>query len=772
MSIRVRPFIGIQSFEEANGSFFYGRDREIQEILALILSSGVSLVYSKSGIGKTSIFNAKIIPELQGDKYRCHVLPVTRFKTLSTLTDQKEKESEIPNPFIFNTLQDIVEKSTSLLEHENLLKDINKMTLSEFLKEYVKLNKEDVFDKYYHKIRILIFDQFEEFFNIYISNRFEQQKNFFYQIKDAINNDPSLRVVFIMREEFVANLDTFSYILPDGFRRKFRLEPLRKESAIQAVEKPMLQTLAQEPKLKEIINEEDIKKIADKVVENLLKIYVQRYDGKTEIINGEFVEPVQLQVVCQRLWDKNILAGKIKNEIDSIQFGDVDNALTDFYVDAVTVAKATTKTKEHDIREWCEEKLITTAGTRGIVYQDVKVTAGMSNKVVNVLQNKYLIRAEERGGGKWFELTHDRMIKPIRDSNKNYEEKEKRNLYRIIKILVPVIAAISLFAIFINLPYFESLAVQDKKVETLINNNVTIKMKYNHSFPLSSYTYFIKSYPKNGMLIPVANDTIVYDPNHRYVGHDTFTYVVNNGKKNSSNGGLVDIRINHIPLKAINQTVESIIDKPRILSLIDWDYPKYTNIRDVGTLPIKLLYPPINGYLTSDINSNKIIYTPHNKYNGTDYFEFCLPNPENTTMCNSIDKYAYGHVNINIKAIPKYSGYLMIDNGITQGTLYPIYSTTNTIGRATFHDNPDIPITDQIYSGLDQSVSRLHGKIFYANNSFYLQDLESTNKIIWKGKKLDDREIVELKGGDTFVMGDTRIRLITNLTNTNVTQYK
>src|SRR5688500_16246570 len=251
MSIRVRPFIGIQSFEEVNSSLFYGRDREIQEILALILSSGVSLVYSKSGIGKTSIFNAKIIPELQGDKYRCQVLPVTRFKTLSTLTDQKEKESEISNPFIFNTLQGIIEKSTSLLEDENLLKHINKMTLSEFLKEYVILNKEEVFDKYYHKIRILIFDQFEEFFNIYISNRFEQQKNFFYQIKDAINNDPNLRVVFIMREEFVANLDTFSYILPDGFRRKFRLEPLREESAIQAIEKPMLQALALEPKLKE-----------------------------------------------------------------------------------------------------------------------------------------------------------------------------------------------------------------------------------------------------------------------------------------------------------------------------------------------------------------------------------------------------------------------------------------------------------------------------------------------------------------------------------------
>jgi len=113
------------------------------------------------------------------------------------------------------------------------------MTLSEFLKEYITSQREDL-DKYYYNINILIFDQFEEFFNVQINDIFEQQKSFFYQIKDALNNDPTLRVVFIMREEFIASLDAFSNILPDGFRRKFRLEPLRRRSDIHAVEKPLL----------------------------------------------------------------------------------------------------------------------------------------------------------------------------------------------------------------------------------------------------------------------------------------------------------------------------------------------------------------------------------------------------------------------------------------------------------------------------------------------------------------------------------------------------
>ena len=168
-----------------------------------------------------------------------------------------------------------------------------------------------------------------------------------------------------MREEYIAYLDTFSHILPEGFRRKFRLEPLREKSAINAVEKPLLQALFKEPRLKDITDENDINKIANKVVRNLLKTHVQVYGGQTEIIIGEFVEPVLLQVVCLKLWEKDILTGKIKSEIDNIEFGNVDNALIDFYDGAVIAAKENTKTKEYDIRDWCEKKLITSAGTRG-----------------------------------------------------------------------------------------------------------------------------------------------------------------------------------------------------------------------------------------------------------------------------------------------------------------------------------------------------------------------------------------------------------------------
>ena len=509
MSIQVKPFLGPQPFEKTDSSFFYGRDREVQEILALILSSSISLVYAKSGLGKTSIFNAKIIPELQKGEYNFEILPVIRFTTINIINDLREKSSNISNIYIFNTLQDIIEKSNSKKENENILKEnLEKKRLVDFLKEDKISQKEESIDEYYIKLKILIFDQFEEFFNIYINNRFEQQKNFFYQIKYAIDKDPTLRVVFIMREEFIAYLDNFSHIFPDGFRRKFRLEPLREKSALNAVEKPLLQALLLEPKLKDIIDENDITKIANKLVKNLLKTLVQVYGGKTEIIIGEFVEPVLLQVVCLKLWEKDILTGKIQSEIDSIEFGDVDNALIDFYNDAVNAAKENTKTAEYAIKEWCEKKLITPAGTRNLVYQDVKHTAGMPNQVIDVLQNKYLIRAEERVGSKWFELTHDRLIKPIKDSNKDWFDKKQKSEKKFrIKVLVPIIIisiiSISLYFLYLQTNIQEQRQELLQSTDTLLSGGIAL---YN----LERYNEAIAQFNRVLAVEPTNIDAIYY----------------------------------------------------------------------------------------------------------------------------------------------------------------------------------------------------------------------------------------------------------------------
>jgi hypothetical protein len=62
---RANPYKGVDSFQAEDAPIFFGRDREAQQIVAKILSSRLCVIHAPSGAGKTSILNARIIPELE-----------------------------------------------------------------------------------------------------------------------------------------------------------------------------------------------------------------------------------------------------------------------------------------------------------------------------------------------------------------------------------------------------------------------------------------------------------------------------------------------------------------------------------------------------------------------------------------------------------------------------------------------------------------------------------------------------------------------------------
>jgi len=96
-------------------------------------------------------------------------------------------------------------------------------------------------------------------------------------------------------------------------------------------------------------------------------------------------------VVCQRWWQK--LLSSTQSSIGDWTI-DVDNALAEFYAYCIREAINGTQIKENEMRKWCQEKLITSTGTRGIIHRDRISTGGMNNRVVDILESKYLIRRE------------------------------------------------------------------------------------------------------------------------------------------------------------------------------------------------------------------------------------------------------------------------------------------------------------------------------------------------------------------------------------------
>jgi hypothetical protein len=385
------PYVGPKPFEREDRLKFFGRDREQEELFSLVISSPAVLLYAQSGAGKTSLINAGVLPVLEKEGFI--ILPVARVRGLIPKTVPLQN---ISNIFIFNTLLSWAHKDVApqALIHKSL---------TDYLGE--KLQATD--NKNTHPC-LIIFDQFEELFTTY-QDHWRERVDFFRQIESALKKHSQVRLLFVMREEYIAQLQPFLYYLPDKLRVRYRLECLKKKAALKAIKNPLQHS-----------NRHFRESAAEKLVDNLLTTRVESVDGRIISAQGEYVEPVQLQVVCESLWSALPDSVSEITEQQLKDFGDVNQALQQFYEKSLHGIAEIIQIEEGTLRNWFGSKLITAVGTRGTVYRDINKTAGIPNSAVDLLESVHLVRGEYRGGVRWYELTHDRFIEPIQKSNADW----------------------------------------------------------------------------------------------------------------------------------------------------------------------------------------------------------------------------------------------------------------------------------------------------------------------------------------------------------------
>ncbi|MDX1521007.1 MAG: hypothetical protein R3264_05235, partial [Anaerolineae bacterium] len=259
---------------------------------------------------------------------------------------------------------------------------------------------------------VLIIDQFEEIITTHPA-RWEDREGFFQQLEQAMLDDPLLWVVLTMREDYIAQLEPYKHLLSNNLRAKYYMQRMGYDAALEAVKNPA-----------ERYGRPFAEGVAESLVDNLRQIRVQdpQSPGELEIRPGQFIEPVQLQVVCFQLWE-NLKDRPLDyiTEQDLKELGNVDTALGQFYEKALERVIKQTNVTEIELRNWFETKLITEAGTRGTVYQGTDFTGGIPNEAVNLLANEYLVRAEVKAGGTWYELVHDRLVYPILQANQMWK---------------------------------------------------------------------------------------------------------------------------------------------------------------------------------------------------------------------------------------------------------------------------------------------------------------------------------------------------------------
>ena len=63
------PWLGLASFTEETREFFFGRDEEVAELARRVQRKLLTLLFGQSGLGKTSILRAGLVPRLRTQGY-------------------------------------------------------------------------------------------------------------------------------------------------------------------------------------------------------------------------------------------------------------------------------------------------------------------------------------------------------------------------------------------------------------------------------------------------------------------------------------------------------------------------------------------------------------------------------------------------------------------------------------------------------------------------------------------------------------------------------
>jgi tetratricopeptide (TPR) repeat protein len=221
------PYKGLDFFEDSrvDQMLFAGRESDIEEVLARIVTQRVFVIYGRSGLGKTSLLLSGIFPRLRERGFQPFYV-----RTVGTPLNDL---AEIIRP-------DLAKSGGP--SSESLIESVAHTSKSGTV--------------------VLVFDQFEEFFiqfrerlreiagrgrgneeGVRLRAELTSEREKFVDLVSHLVNEESLdvRVVFSLREDHLAALDDFQRQLPDLFKDAYRLLPLTAFGARQAIVQPLIQ---------------------------------------------------------------------------------------------------------------------------------------------------------------------------------------------------------------------------------------------------------------------------------------------------------------------------------------------------------------------------------------------------------------------------------------------------------------------------------------------------------------------------------------------------
>jgi hypothetical protein len=401
------PWLGLASFTEETRAYFFGRDEEVAELSRRVQRKLLTVLFGQSGLGKTSILRAGLVPRLRAQGY-CPIYVRIDYAAESPEPAEQIKQaiSRAARGSGEWTQSGVAVEGESLWEflhhRDDVLRDESGATL----------------------IPLLIFDQFEEIFTLAQSDDSGRARaaRFIDELADLVENRPpksleakleedesraerfdfargDYRVLIALREDYLAPLEGLKKAMPSISQNRLRLAPMTGEQALAAVLQPGRRL----------------------VTDEVAAVIVRFVAGGAELAHAE-VEPSLLSLICRELNDTRIAQGRDEISLDLLA-GSHASILSNFYERSLLDQKPA-------VRQVIEDELLTSSGFRENIAEERLLSrfkaVGADPGTLASLVNRRLLRIEERLDVRRVELTHDVLCGVVRSSRDLRRERESR----------------------------------------------------------------------------------------------------------------------------------------------------------------------------------------------------------------------------------------------------------------------------------------------------------------------------------------------------------
>ncbi len=390
------PWPGLRAFTENDRDFFFGRERETAELLELVQLSPAAVFYGQSGLGKTSLLQAGLFPQLK----RLNFLPLrVRF-------DHSDEAPPLAQQI----------KNCLLAELDSLGVKGPRPAPTETLWEFFHRRDLDFWGPGNRLLMpVIVLDQFEEVFTL--GQRSEKAAarvaQFAADLESVLEHRPpeavrkrldknpdgalaydlrrqSAKFLISLREDFLASLDPWRARIPSLLSNRFRLEPMTDVQALEVVRRGG----------RDLVDDAVARDIVDFVSDSRRR-----------------VAPALLSVVLDELNHRRVEHGESRITPEFLS-GERGKIIQDFYARSF-------ENIDPRICAWVEDRLLTGGGHRQSAALEDALSEGLPEAAFDLLVDRRILHRSERDGVVWLELTHDLLTDPASRSRAEREQHQQ-----------------------------------------------------------------------------------------------------------------------------------------------------------------------------------------------------------------------------------------------------------------------------------------------------------------------------------------------------------